>query len=224
MLASLHLIDLDRRAALGVLRTRPRPRPGVRCAATMLTAPLSASLLGHPDLRRVGLLALCDDDKALEAFLSDEPLVGRVAGGWHAQLSAVRVTGDWPGITDQPTHGRVEGPAVVVTLGQLRFGQTPRFLRASARAEGQALAAPGYLWGTALARPPLVATCSLWRDAAALADYAHHPDSGHATAIDGQHSKPFHHRSAFLRFQPRHTSGRLTGRNPLAAELMPSAT
>ncbi|HEX9334938.1 MAG TPA: hypothetical protein VF892_03590, partial [Pseudonocardiaceae bacterium] len=166
MIISVHVADVGVRGVLAALRMSPRPgsRPGLRCGAMMLTAPLSGSLLSRPDPHRVGLLTFWDNDDALDAFLAEDPVAARLADGWHARLAPTRVVGDWPGLSDDPPFGPTDGPAITVTLGRLRCGQTPRFLRASARAEAQALAAPGFVWGVALARPPMVATCSVWRD------------------------------------------------------------
>jgi len=219
VIASVHVADLGVRAALGTLRVvlRPGSRPGLRYGAVLQAAALSGSVRPRPDLGRVGLLAFWDDDQSLDAFLATDPLAARLADGWHARLTPVKHTGAWPGLFDEPAHGNVTGPAVTLTLGRLRLPEAPRFLRTSAKAEAQALAAPGFRWGTALARPPVVATCSLWRSAADLAGYAHRP-GGHADALAADQARPFHHRSIFIRCRPDRSVGHLDGANPLAAD------
>ena len=78
--------------------------------------------------------------------------------------------------------------------------------------------APGLIWATAMARPPFVATCSLWESTDALSAYAYGGDDpAHPDAIATDRAKPFHHRSAFIRFRPYASQGSLGGRNPLAA-------
>jgi hypothetical protein len=110
-----------------------------------------------------------------------------------------------------------DGPATVLTLGRLRLSQAPRFLRTSAKAEARAIEAPGMLWGTALARPPFVATCSLWESTRALSTYAFgRSEPAHPDAIAEDHAKPFHHQSAFIRFRPYGAHGGLDGTNPMA--------
>jgi hypothetical protein len=222
MIASVHVADVGVRRALGLLRRTPAPGsiPGLRSAELGLTAPLSGSVVSAPSLRRVGLVAFWDDDEAVDRFLADAPLADALAGGWRVRLDPLRLWGAWPGVPDDLPRARTvssEGPAAVLTLGRLRLPQAPRFIRTSARAEGRAVEAPVMVWGTGLARPPFVATCSLWSSTEALATYAYgrrHP--AHAEAIAADAARPFHHRSAFVRFRPYASEGRLDGRNPLA--------
>ena len=98
------------------------------------------------------------------------------------------------------------------------------FFRASAKAEGAVLDAPGLIWATGLAKPPFVSTCSLWESSDALSAYAY---SGampeHPAAIAADKAKGFHHESAFIRFRPYGSEGKLDGRNPLAEEWMATA-
>jgi hypothetical protein len=76
-------------------------------------------------------------------------------------------------------------------------------------------------WATALARPPFVATCSLWQDTRALATYAYgRREPAHSDAIEAGRTKPFHKESAFIRFRPYGSGGNLTGRNPLTDTMM----
>ena len=227
MIASVHIADVSRRSALALLRRAPRPATtrGLRHANVALTAPLSGSVLPSPDFGRVGLVAFWDDDEALDGFLSDHPMAATLAGGWHVRLAPRRASGAWPGLpSDVSTERDVEegdieqeGAAAVLTLGRLRLTQTVRFFRASARAEAAAVEAPGLIWATGLARPPFVATCSLWQSAQALSTYAYgRGGPAHAAAIAAHEIKPFHHESAFIRFRPYGSRGSLVGRNPLA--------
>ena len=226
MIASVHIADVTRRAALAVLRRAPLPAAtrGLRHANVALTAPHSGSVLPSPDFGRVGLIAFWDDDEALDGFLSDHPMAATLSGGWHVRLAPLRASGSWPGLpSDVPSARDVEEgdieqkQAAVLTLGRLRLTQTVRFFRASARAEAAAVDAPGLIWATGLARPPFVATCSLWQSAQALSTYAYgRGGPAHAAAIAAHGIKPFHHESAFIRFRPYGSRGSLDGRNPLA--------
>jgi hypothetical protein len=76
--------------------------------------------------------------------------------------------------------------------------------------------ADGFVWGTAAARPPFVATVSLWRSDAAAAAYAYaDAEAGHPQAIRKQREKDFHHESAFIRFAPVRLAGTLPGGSSL---------
>ncbi len=227
MIVSVHLADVGLRAAPGVLRHRPRPSEvsGLLYAETTITAPLSKGLLPSPRPGRVGLIAAWEDDGALDEFSANNPLAERLAGGWHVRLEPLRVYGAWSGMPDLPTQERPvadEEPVAVLTLGQLRYRRAVPFLRASARAEGEAVADPVLVASTGLARPPLFATFSLWRGAAGMRDYARRSGGAHLAATRAHAAKPFHRESAFIRFRPYASQGSWGGRDPLAAT--PTAT
>jgi hypothetical protein len=221
VVASVHLADVGAGTALGLLRSTPKVGAveGLRHANVGLAAPLSASTLPSPTLRRVGLVSFWDDDEALDRFEAGHPVAEKLAGGWRIRLTPLRSFGTWPGLPDTVPHGRDadhEGAAVVLTLGRLRLTQAVRFLRTSAKAEGAVLTAPGVIFATGLARPPFVATCSVWESSRALMTYAYgRGEPAHADAIAAGNTKPFHHESAFIRFRPYNSRGSLGGKNPL---------
>jgi hypothetical protein len=114
-----------------------------------------------------------------------------------------------------------DGPAAVLTLGRVRPTQIVRFLRTSAKAEARVVGAPGLTWATGLARPPFVATCSLWESTQALSTYAYgNREPAHPDAIAADQAKPFHRQSAFIRFRPYGARGSLGGRNPLVVNAL----
>ncbi len=203
-------------------RSRPKPTttstPGLRSADVAVFAPLAAS--GPPPVNRAGLIAFWDDEEAFDRFLERDPIAALFAGGVETRLEPLRAFGSWPGLPeDIPTSRAVphEGPVIVLTLGRLRISQTIRFLRTSRPAERAAVAHDGMIWGSAAARPPFVATVSIWEDAQATAAYAYgRQEPVHSEAITAQQRKDFHRQSAFIRFAPARLEGSLGGRNPLA--------
>jgi len=221
MIVSVHMADVGPRIALTALRKAPDPgsTPGLRHADVALTAPLSHRMLPRPDLGRIALVALWDDDAALDRFLREQPLAAMLAEGWRVRLEPLRASGSWPGLDDDIPSDRAvpsEGHVAVLTLGRLRPRRAVPFFRASAKAEGAAVVAPGLIWASGLARPPFVATCSLWDDARAASTYAYgNREPAHPAAITANRADPFHHQSAFVRFRPYASEGRLDGRNPL---------
>jgi hypothetical protein len=224
VVASVHIADVGPGRALALLRKAPAPGSihGLRHANVGVCVPLSGAGRPIPSPGRVVLVGWWDDDDAVGRFESGHPLAAALSGGWHARLAPVRAHGTWPGLPsgiDTQRDAALDGPAIVLTLGRLRLTQTRRFLKASRPAERAASAAPGLLWGTAAARPPFVATCSLWASSAALSDYAYgRGDPAHPDAIAEQNEKDFHHVSAFVRFRPYDVGGSLAGRNPLPRE------
>jgi hypothetical protein len=224
-IASVHLADVTARRAVAVLRSAPTAAsaPGLRHANVAVAAPLRTSIVAAPQFRRVALVAFWNDDDALDRFLDSHALAAAFEGGWRARLEPLRAWGTWPGLpADTPSTRNVDthGPAVVLTLGRLRATQIVRFLRTSAPAERAAMEAPGLTWGTALARPPFVATCSLWQSTQALSAYAFGRTPAHPDAIAADQAQPFHHQSAFIRFRPCDSTGSLGGKNPLPERWM----
>ena len=234
VIASVHLADVGVRTALGVLRRPPIADsiPGLRHANVGVAGPLSGSLLPSPTLRRVGLIAFWEAGDALDRFEAGHPCAEPFFDGWRVRLDPLRASGSWPGLPDTiPTERNVvddDGRALALTLGRLRLSRTVPFLRTSAKAEASVLAAPGVIFATGLARPPFVATCSLWESSRALMRYAYgRSEAAHQHAIDADRATPFHHQSAFVRFRPTESRGSLGGGNPLSehwTHIAPSAS
>jgi heme-degrading monooxygenase HmoA len=221
MMATVQVVDLDPIHTLRALGRRPKPgdTPGLRMAEAAVFAPLAPS--GPPPIRRAGLIAFWDSEEAFDEFLDDDPIAERFTGGVQARLRPLRAYGSWPGLPEDVPVSRAvrsDGPVVVLTLGRLRIPQAVRFLRTSRPAERAAAAHPGLVWGSAAARPPFVATVSVWRNAQVTAAYAYgHQQPAHSDAIAAQQRKDFHHESAFVRFSVTRLEGALSGSNPLVA-------
>jgi len=217
MIATIDVADIGVRSTVQSLRRRPAPAdvPGLRWLDVAPAVPLASKR--PPGLRRAVLLAMWDDEDAAAAFADTHPLAKRfgAGGGFHAVLRPLRAFGSWPGLPEDVPRTRVthhDGPVIVTTLGRLRLSQTVRFLRASRPAERSAVGADGFVWGTAAARPPFVATVSVWSSDGAAAAYAYaDAQAGHPQAIARQRQKDFHHYSAFIRYAVVSTTGTLPG-------------
>ena len=216
MIATIDVGRIGALSTLRALRRRPKPSevPGLRWLDVAAAVPLAGKT--PPGLRRAVLFAMWDDEDAAAAFADTHPLAERFAhDSFHAVLHPLRAFGTWPGLPVDVPRTRVtrhDGPVIVTTLGRLRMSQTLRFLRASRPAERAAIAADGFQWGTAAARPPFVATVSMWSSDEAAAAYAYaDAEAGHPQAIARQRRKDFHHESAFVRYAVMSTSGTLPG-------------
>lgn len=210
MIATVDIADV------GFVRTLLRRRSlrdveGLLWADIVAVVPLASKR--PPRLRPAATLAFWDRQDQADAFGTEHPLGRRFADGYHVTLRPLRATGTWPGLpVDLPTSPAVshDGEVMVLTLGRLRTTQIARFLRASRPAERAAGEADGFVWGTAMARPPVVATFSAWDGGAAAHAYAHGTDQAeHANAIAAQRRKDFHRESAFIRFAPVEVRGSL---------------
>ncbi|HEY1689821.1 MAG TPA: hypothetical protein VGF95_13275 [Solirubrobacteraceae bacterium] len=226
MIVSVHIADVGVGATLRLLGTKPDATrvPGLRYAESVFAAPLGDRLLPRPNPRRVGLVAAWEDDRSLDGFLAEHQIARRLEHGWHVRMRPTHVFGAWqamPGLPVKQEPMDDDEPAVVLTIGRLRFSQALRFLRASAAAEGRALRDPGLLASTGLGRPGgLVATFSIWRSTVAMRSYAAGgPGPEHREAVKEHARQPFHHESAFIRFRPYLSAGVWDGRDPLAGRL-----
>jgi hypothetical protein len=225
MIASIHIADTGALAGARLLRAQPTAKtaPGLRYAALMLTAPLSDARLPRPSIGRIALFAAWESERALAAFQAEHPLAASLSrDGWRATLQPTHVYGAWPeldGIVGREQAMADDEPAAVLTLGRLRISQVARFLETSAAAERLAMRDPAMVRGTGIARPPLVATFSVWSSTAAMREYASgRAGAEHRDAVRAHAKRPFHHRSAFLRFRPYASEGLWDGIDPLLAQ------
>jgi hypothetical protein len=222
VITTVHVADIGAAQALRTLLRPPRPHdtPGLRHADVGLAAPLSGNTRPSPSLGRVVLVGFWDDSASVDRFEATHPVAARLADGWRVRARPLRRFGTWPGMPDDiPTKRQTEytGPSLVLTLGRVRVPRVRDFLRTSAAAEAAVCQAPGVVWATGFARPPFVATCSLWESTAALSAYAYGDrDAGHPQAITADRAQPFHKRSAFVRFEPLSVAGTIGGKNAMS--------
>ncbi len=186
--------------------------PGVTAGDVVVVARLSEHLLPRPDRHRIGAFAFWNDEEALDRFLERDEAGTLLAAGWQMRMQPTRLVGSWPGLgtlgaNEVPMD--MDEPVAGLTLGELRPSQLPRFLRASARAERDALDDGTMIASTGLARPPgMVATFSIWQSLAGLRGYIGGAGAdGHRRAVQGHAVKPFHRASAFVRMRPLSVSG-----------------
>lgn len=122
----------------------------------------------------------------------------------------MRRSGNWRGLPELAAQEQPiadDEPVAVLTYGRLKPQRTLAFLRASARAEADAVADEAMVFGTGLTRPPrLVSTFSLWRSAAAMRAFAYR-GSGHTGALAAVAQRDFHRESVFLRLRPYGATG-----------------
>ena len=159
MVVSVHIAEVDPRAAAEVLLRPPRPArvPGLTYVETTTTAALGEPLLPPRNIGRVGMIAAWENDAALERFSHLHPIARHLARGWEVRLQPLRVFGAWAGMPELPAQALPvdeEEPVGILTLGRLRLRRLGAFRRAAAPAESAAIDDPALLAGIGLARPP----------------------------------------------------------------------
>ena len=210
---SVHLAHVGIAQSVVALGSPPRPDParGLRWVTAGL--PLAIGQVPpRPGLGRIGLIAAWSSDQALDRFLTDDPWSRHLRTSYEVRLAPLRTVGSWAALPELQ-HGHdsapLEEPVGVLTLGRLRASQTVRFLRATAIAERSLLTQPALRLSVGLARPPFLATFSLWDTARGMKDYTR--GAGHAHASTQHAAEPFHHEAAFTRLKPYRTRGDWAG-------------
>jgi hypothetical protein len=222
VIVSVHLADVGRLNAQRLLLQSldASKIPGMSYAEVVFAAQLG-NRIPRPRPGRIGLIAAWDGDGAIDRFLAGHPLGERLAGGWHGRLEPLHCFGSWAGMNDLPRRelpAKDDEPVAALTLGRLRIGRTRAFLKSARPAERDAVANPEVVAVTGFGRftpPRLVSTFSIWRNLAAMREYAFGRDGSHQAAVRVDRSKPFHRESAFIRFRPYASQGNWDGRDPL---------
>jgi hypothetical protein len=231
MLFSVHIADTGPLKALRRKTPDPSTVSGLRSARTAICAPFTSGTLPKPQLAREALLACWEDDESLENFLADHPTGQAFAGGWQVRMELFRAVGVWPGIDDDMAEAcrgvttPKDGPTVAITIGTAYLRTVVPFARVNKGLERQFLQTPNAIWGTALIniRQRLVATLSVWENAAAAVSYMRTGAHGAAVKAHFDPKKdPTGHTfvtgGGFFGLRPVSTSGSLQGRNPITAD------
>ena len=231
MLFSTHISDTGPLKALRRKTPNPSDVSGLRSARTAICAPFAAGLLPKPQLGREALLACWEDEDSLDNFLADHPTGRAFADGLEVRMELFRAVGVWPGTdADMAEACRgvatpTDGPTVAITIGTAYLRTVVPFARVNKGLERQFLQAPGAIWGTALTNLPqrLVATLTIWENAAAAVTYMRTGANGEAVRAHFDPTKdPTGHSfvtgGGFFGLRPVSTTGLLQGRNPITAD------
>lgn len=226
-------LDVIDRPAAGVVRTTLRLRalsradvPGLRALIPLATGRFVSRIRPAPTFRRVGVLAVWEDDDQVEDRWR-QTIAGLAAGArqhWHVRGEATRASFScpWKGWTPDVGDARPlddDEPALVLIAGDLRLRALPEFIRDAPKTVGHAFEHPGYLGGLAVNSAPLNTTsCSAWRRYADAKDYAFR-HGAHAKAMRRDRAHENHKTEWFVRVRPLAERGTLDGRAPLAPVL-----
>jgi len=176
------------------------------------------------DLHRSALFAVWENERDLDAFLSDSPIARRWAGAeemWNVRLRGVSGHGSWAGfdVLDDLDAGSADGPIAVVTRAQVRVRSWPAFRRTGRRVSDEVRAADGLLAVVGVGEAPVarLGTFSLWRSASAIDAFGsvHRGPPGHLEAIRRTRAEGWYGEELFARFEPYASSGSWGGRDPL---------
>lgn len=209
------------RHAVRAARGRAPEVPGLQHLEVLAQMRLGAPAVSPERLQptRLAVLAQWRDEAALDAFLTDDPLGRRLAGGWHVRLEFVRRWGLVSGLELPLNAGTLapDEPVAAVTLAHLRPRELPRFFRWGRPVEELVRDDAGQTLALAAVRPPgTFSTFSIWHSLEAMRAMvegrgAGHTQQRHAHAMAERERRDFHREFTTLRFRPLSEHGSWRG-------------
>ena len=183
----------------------------------------------RPDWSRYGLVAVWRDASAAEEFFARATLVARYRAHsdeeWTVRLTATHAKGAWSGeqpFTPSENTARADGgPVAVITRATLRWRRLAAFWSAVPSTSAALERAPGLCASVGIGEIPYLrqATFSLWRDDAALRDFAYR-DPVHREVIRRTRDEGWYAEELFARFRVVGSAGSWHGRDPLKASVV----
>jgi len=176
---------------------------------------------------QIAMLAVWQNENAIDDFLRTHRLGPTFARGWHVRMEFLRRWGHIKELDGLPQIAREYDdrlPVVAVTLARLRVSQAMRFIRWGRPVEEQVRDDPATTFTLAAMRPVrTLSTFSIWRTQRAMTDMVHGRSAApagdrHAKAMQERNRKDFHHEFTTLRFRPISEHGSWQGRDHLLPE------
>jgi hypothetical protein len=222
---TMHVWRIEARrvpSALGAIaldRRRVRALSGVRFAKLLGTS--QGFSIRDADPTRWALLVSWASREAAGGF--DASAVARrwqarARETWQAVLRPLASRGTWSGRAPfGVTSAAWDGPVAALTRARLAPRQIVTFWRAVPPVAADVSHRPGLCAAFGVGEAPLgvQGTFSLWRDAAALREYAYQ-GAAHRDAIRQTAARRWYAEELFARFAVLSASGSLGGRDPLA--------
>ncbi|WP_232835803.1 spheroidene monooxygenase [Actinocorallia populi] len=214
----------------GAMRHMGLDRPVLRATEGLLFWRLmgtgrGTSMTLGADLRRWALLAVWRDERHLERFLRYSPIAARwrdeAEECWQVRLLPLASRGRWGGTEPfgqarRPSPVPDCGPVAVLTRASIRPGRLVAFYRSVAPVQNALLRQKGCLASVGMGEWPLArqATFSLWRDAAAISEFAYR-GLEHRRVIREVRTARWYSEELFTRFAPYGSEGTWDGADPL---------
>lgn len=178
------------------------------------------------DPRRWALFAVWRDERSLRDFLERSPIPARwrreAQESWQVRLAPLASRGRWNGVDPFAITPAAEpygpaGPIAVLTRASIRPSRMVAFYRSVPGVDRLLREQDGCLASIGMGEWPLIrqATFSLWRDAAAVRDFAYR-GRAHQQVIERVRACDWYSEEMFARFVPYGNEGTWNGADPLA--------
>lgn len=227
-LVTLHLWGVSGRGvarAVGHMATdrlRLRTTPGLRFAKLLGTGSGRTFTVRDADPRRWGLLAVWDDEAAVDAAAAGPLVSGWRAFAdeeWSARLRPLAARGRWSRREPfgRPSPSRWDGPVAAVTRARLVTRKAVRFWSAVPPVSADLHRSPGLRMAVGIGEAPLglQGTFSVWDSGAALNAFAY-DRAPHAAVVDRTAREGWYAEELFARLAVLGTAGTVEGRDPLS--------
>jgi len=220
---------------MGSARRELARTPGLRFRK-LLGVGLGNGFSLRPDFSRYGLLAVWDDERAAADFFAASSLAASYREHaeeiWTVRLRTAQAHGRWSGVNpfqpatpdEEPAGGHQEEPntrpVAVLTRATVRLSKLRAFWRAVPATTRELDRARGLVASVGTGEAPWLrpATFSLWRDEAAMREFAY-GSAAHREAIRRRAAERWYSEELFARFVPVGSEGTWGGRDPLAGLL-----
>jgi hypothetical protein len=213
-------------AALAFDRVRYRGARGLRFLRVLGTGHGSSTAPGT-QFGRTALFALFDDDSCADEFTARVRERNGLAESWHVKLRGAGGHGSWRGREIPKLVGAASdradasstaggGALAMITRADVRAGSWRTFSREARIVDAELQASEGLLAVVGIGEAPILrlGTFSLWRDAAAMTNFARRRPE-HLRVVGRTRREKWYGEEMFARFKPYDAQGTWDGRDPL---------
>jgi hypothetical protein len=207
-------------SALALDRVRYRRARGLRFLRVLGTGS-GASTAPGLEPGRTALFAMFDDEACAEEFIARVQARSGLVESWHVKLRGAGGHGSWrgheiPKLLSDGESSSSSGPLAMITRADVRARSWRDFSRDARIVDRELHACDGLLAVVGIGEAPILrlGTFSLWRDTAAMSEFARRRPE-HSRVVARTRSEQWYGEEMFARFVPYGARGTWDGRDPM---------